>query len=120
MVHVPAVAVAVNRPFPSIVPHDDVQLAAMFALNCCVMFTGVVGDAGVTVSGEEIVTFADAVRLLPSLAVPVTLQDDCASGAVNTPFVSMLPQVALHREGRLAVKFWVAPSATVGFCGEVV
>src|ERR1019366_9714877 len=109
-----------NNPVPSIDPHDVVQVAGRFALNCWVAFATVDAELGVMESGEEIATLADALEPLPSVAVPVTVHFDCANGATKFPYPSILPQVDAQFVGAVAVKTCVAPSVTVGFVGEIV
>ena len=78
----------------------------------------VLADDGEIVIGDEMLMLVLAWPL-PSLALPVTEQVGCVKGAVKRPVLSMLPQVALQVELVEAVNCKVAPSLTVGFCGEM-
>ena len=118
MVHVPALDGAVKRPLLLMEPHEALHVTDSFAENCWVWLTLVLVEDGVMVMGEEMVMLVLAWPL-PSLALPVTLQLGCVSGAVKRPVLSMVPQVALHVEAVEAVNCSVAPSLTVGFCGEI-
>ncbi len=59
---VPVLIGAVNKPLPSMVPHEVVQFTGgVFTVNCCVCAGGVVGLAGVIVRGDVTVAVVDAV-----------------------------------------------------------
>jgi hypothetical protein len=115
---VPCAAEAVNSPEVALMPpQEDDQVAAIFALNCCVCPPGVMVLEGVMVSGEVTVATVDA--SVPPEDVAVTVQDAKNRGAVNSPVALMLPQEAAKVALPLAVNCCVAPSLTVGLGGEI-
>jgi hypothetical protein len=120
MVQLPVLAGAVKSPVPSIEPQEAAQVTGWLAENCCVRFTAVVAEEGVIVIGEVTVAVPLAVRLLPSVAVAVTVQDPAVNGAVKRPVPSTEPQLAPHVAPRLAENCCVPPSLTLAVVGETV
>jgi hypothetical protein len=116
---VPWAAGEVNSPVVAFIPeHEDVHVAGMFAVNCCVCPLTVVALAGVMVSGEVTVTTAEALPV-PETCFAVTVQDVLIKGEVNKPADVIVPQEAAKVALLLAVNCCVPPSLTVGLCGEM-
>jgi hypothetical protein len=78
----PCAADAVKRPEDLMLPHEDVQTAGRFELNCWVCPEAVIALAGEMVSGEVMVTVAEALLPIPEVGVAVTVQVAGARGAV--------------------------------------
>lgn len=77
----PCVPEAVKRPAAVMLPQEEVQAAAMLAVNCCVAPEAVVVLMGESVNGE--VTVAVAVALpVPKAGLAVMVQDPVFNGAV--------------------------------------
>jgi hypothetical protein len=73
---------AVKRPLAVMLPQEAAQVTFELAVNCCVCPWPVVALAGEITMGDVTFALAVAVWPLPSLAVPVIVQDPGTSGAV--------------------------------------
>ena len=104
------------------VPQDEVQVAAIFDVNCCWAPSLIVGLNGamVSVGAAPTVSTTFAVYAVPVEAVAVILQAlPCAAEAVNSPLESMLPQDAAHVTGELAVNCCVCPWGVLALEGLI-
>jgi hypothetical protein len=117
---VPCGTAARNRPDDGLIPpHEDVQVAGMLDVNCCVCPGAVAALLGTTESGEVTATRVDAAPL-PKLGVAVTVHGPATKGAVYRPVVAPIePQVDVHVATTFEVNCKVEPSVSVAFGGAI-
>ena len=122
-VHDPGARGAVYIPeFASMVPQDEVQVAATLAVNCCWAASVMVGLRGemVSVGAAPTVSSAAAVYGVPVEAVAVILQVlPCVADAVNNPVALMLPHDAAQVTGEFAVNCCVCPEGVLALEGVI-
>jgi hypothetical protein len=118
-VQLPATDGAVNTPALEIDPHEAVHATDWLAVNVCVFIACRFTAAGVIVIGEITVTAAES-AFPPPVGVAVTVQEPGASGGVNSPAAEIVPHVADHVAGWVAVNSCVAASLTVAALGDTV
>jgi hypothetical protein len=116
---------AVNRPVDEIVPQEVVKLAPLLAVNCCVPPSVTVGDRGlmvnVVVPGAAIVSNPYAVYFTVPVAIASMVQlVPTVPLAVNRPVELMVPHLAVHDTGMLAVNCWVCPCGVLADGGVMM
>jgi hypothetical protein len=103
------------------VPDVTAQLAAKFAVNCCLELICSVTETGLTVNWFTVTL---ACPVAPPASVAVTVQVVVAAGAVNTPAEVIAPppptQDFVHVTATFAVNCWTPEYGTVAVSGETL